>query len=188
MGNNPQNVNGQVPLKVSLSDYQNAIFMLEVLDEKGLEIQDVLDGKVPVPDTFTRSEMYSIALRNGDKYFRNYFGKQKTDRGLLGLAAATGKSVEYYRDLLEYPVQYTRFGIQVVKFTKVTCKSVQNKVLFDPKMYTAPDGEIHYRTDWLWSSLCEVERKMGREVFLARAEAIPMDTVDGELKEENLGD
>lgn len=160
----------QKPVNLSRSDAQNAIFLMEVLRVRGIDLKIVLDDPSKCPETFTRSEMYQIGLEVGDKYFINYYNKQKTGRGLRELAASTGKSVAYYEDLMQNPPIVKRLKTVIRKNTKLTCKSVQQGAVFDPKAYTAPDGEIHYRTDWLLSSLLTADVRHGRDAFLKLAE------------------
>lgn len=181
MSNNGTNVVSQnAPANISVSTLKKAAFMAEVIRVQGLDLEDVMNGNVAAPDTFTRSQMFQIALEAGDPWFINYYGKQKTDRGLRELAAATGQSVEHYQNLMDNPPAKSRFGIRLNKPTAYTCKSVQNGQVFDPKAFVAPDGEIHYRCDWLMDALTETDRRLGREVFLARAERI--DFVDKNVK------
>lgn len=161
----------QKPLAISKSILKRAGFMMEILRVQGVEtkVENMLDGRIPFPETFTRTQMNQIALEIGDEYFIRSFGKQKTGKGLNRLAAKTWHSVTYYQNLMENPPRISRFGERITKSTNLTCKSVQGGELFDPKAYTAPDGEIHYTTGWLADALLECDRKMGRAMFLARA-------------------
>ena len=171
----------QAPLKISVSDMKNAAFALEILRIKGLDVVEILDGKVEAPETFTRDEMQQLALENGDPYFVNYWNKQKTDRGLLALAAATGQTIDYYKDLINNPPSFSRAGIKLTKMTHTTCSSKRTDpatgqtVIFEPKAFSAPDGTIHYKLTWLLDCVRECDRKMGRTAFLNRFERVSMD-------------
>lgn len=185
------NVAVQKPANLSLSVKKRAGFLLEVLRVQGLEnrVEQMLDGKVDFPETFTRPQMHQIALEAGDEWFIKYFRKQKTGRGLRDLAADTGKSVAYYDNLMDNPPSVARFGEKIVKSTNFTCKSVQDGVMFYPKSHCAPDGTIHYRTDWLIDALRTADVKLGRAAMLATCARVNLaPTEQGEVVEQNNED